>query len=437
MKKSSLLPLVLVFAFSFFVPNLNFEAKKAVASDNKVIDISINDQQMTIVENNMAIKKFAISTGKWDMPTPLGTFYIQNHIYDAYSQPYDLYMPYWMGIGGGYGIHGLPYWKYSWGNVYEGVNHLGIRVSHGCIRLSVDNAAWLYDWAPNGTRVVIHQESGTQVAITPPDYDGVITAQSAQNITLRPGESTEVWVKLKNTGKHWWYNIGDHPIHLATYKDADRVSDFGNSSWLTFNRPAIIDNTGVGYGQEATFKFTITAPTKQMQYEEHFKPVAEGHSWFFDPDLDIVWYINVYQPEYSNQWFSQSDWPIITAGDTKTLAFKFKNMGYATWYNSGSNPIRLATSNPIDRSSVFFNPSSWLSSNRTTAMDEAQVLPGEIGTFTFTVKAPLSPGTYDEYFRLVAENKTWMEDQGVFLRIKVVQNPDLSTTYSSETDLTK
>lgn len=428
MKKAQLLTLVLVFALALFVPKINFEAEKAKASDGKVIDISINDQMMTVVENNMVIKKFAISTGTWDMPTPIGTFYIQNHILDAYSQPYDLYMPNWMGLGGGYGIHGLPYWKYSWGNVYEGVNHLGIRVSHGCIRLALENAAWLYDWAPNGTKVVIHNESGTVVPITPPDYDGEIIEQSPQDITLRPGESTELWVKMKNTGKNWWYNVGSNPIHLGTAKSFDHISSLANSSWLSPNRPAIIDRTGVGYGQEAIFKFTITAPNEQRTYEEHFKPVAEGHSWFADPDLDIFWNIKVYQPEYSSKWFSQSDWPIVTAGDTKTLQIKYKNMGSKTWYNTGSNPIRLATSNPIDRFSVFYDPTTWLSPNRLTEMDESEVKTGEIATFTFTVKAPKAIGTYDEYFRLVSEGKTWLEDDGVFIRIKTVSDTSPSTT---------
>jgi len=428
---------LVIFAFAFLVPNTNFETKKAQASDGKVIDISINDQMMTIVENNRVINKFAVSTGTWDMPTPLGTFYIQNHIYDAYSQPYDLYMPYWMGLGGGYGIHGLPYWKYSWGRVYEGVNHLGWRVSHGCIRVAVVNAEWLYSWAGNGTKVVIHQESGPIVPITPPDYDGVIVDQSSKDITLRPGESTELWVKMKNTGKHWWYDVGNNPIRLGTFTEQDRTSVFESNSWISSNRVTKIDHTSIEYGQETTFKFTITAPQHQMLYTEHFKPLAEGHSWFADPNLDISWNINVYQADYSSEWYSQSDWPIVTEGDTKTLAIKYKNTGTNTWYNNGSNPIRLATNGPIDRSSVFYNPGTWLSSNRATNMDESEVKPGEIATFTFTIKAPTTVGEFDEHFRLVAEGKKWMEDEGVFIKINVVQDPNNINTFSLEDDLTK
>jgi hypothetical protein len=429
--------LIFVFALAFFVPNLFFDTNIAKAENGKVVDISIDDQTMTVIENYHVINKFAVSTGKWDMPTPIGTFYVQNHILDAYSQPYDLYMPYWMGIGAGYGIHGLPYWKYSWGNVYEGVDHLGIRVSHGCIRLSVANAEWLYSWAPNGTTVIIHQGSGIQAQITPPDYDAIVTDQSPQNITIKPGETRELWVKIKNTGKNWWYNVGSYPIRLGTNRNYDHISSVANSSWISGNRAALIDRTGVEPGQEAMFKFTVTAPTQQMTYEEHFKPVADGHSWFADPNLDIVWKITVFEPEYSGEWFSQSDWPMLTEGDTKTLQIKYKNTGSKTWYNSGTNPIRLGTNNPIDRNSAFYNPTDWISANRPTTMDENEVKPGEIATFTFIVRAPLATGEFNEYFRPVVEGKTWLEDKGTFLKIYVVQKTDIFNASSTENDQTK
>ena len=33
---------------------------------------------------------------------------------------------------------------------------LGKQVSHGCVRLDINNAKWLYDNIPNGTKVVIY-----------------------------------------------------------------------------------------------------------------------------------------------------------------------------------------------------------------------------------------------------------------------------------------
>jgi len=45
---------------------------------------------------------------------------------------------------GSFAIHGA-YWARAFGGM----------ISHGCINLSVANAAWLYSWASVGTRVVI------------------------------------------------------------------------------------------------------------------------------------------------------------------------------------------------------------------------------------------------------------------------------------------
>lgn len=244
MKKATISGLILALALVFLQTDNYKFVQKAAAGGGKVIDISINDQRMTIIEDYRIINEFAISTGTWDMPTPLGTHYIYNHILNAYSTPYDLYMPHWMAItsDGGYGIHGLPYWQYSWGRVYEGENHLGWRVSHGCIRLALSNAEWLYSWAPNGTKVIIHNESGVQAPFTPPDYDADIIDQSPQRITIKPGETTTLWVKLKNTGKHWWYNVGQNPIHLGTDNPQDRASVFSNNSWIGDNRPTKLDS---------------------------------------------------------------------------------------------------------------------------------------------------------------------------------------------------
>ncbi|MFA4930726.1 MAG: L,D-transpeptidase family protein [Patescibacteria group bacterium] len=419
MKKATIITIIIALALTFSIPNQSFEIEKAKANSSKVIDVSIADQRMTIIENYQIINQFPISTGTWDMPTPIGTHQIYNHIPNAYSTPYDLYMPNWMAItsDGSYGIHGLPYWQYSWGRVYEGENHLGWRVSHGCIRLSLANAEWLYDWAPNGTTVIVHNESGIQANYTPPDYAAEIIDQSPSNITLKPGETTNVWVKLKNIGKNWWYNVGQYPIHLGTDNNRDRASSFSNSSWIGANRPVKLATSGVSYGQEATFNFTITAPQEMKEYEEHFRPVAENHSWFNDPD--IVWHINVWQPAYSNQWISQSNYPTVAAGDKIELQIKYQNTGSQTWKNSGANPVRLATSHSQDRNSIFYDQTSWLSPNRLTNLAETEIDPGEIGTFNFTIQAPHTPGVYTEYYQLVAEGANWMEDNGVFLNIYV------------------
>jgi len=97
---------------------------------------------------------------------------------------------------------------------------------------------------------------------------------------------------------------------------------------------------------------------------------------------------------------------ILKPRETATLWADFKNIGTATWYQDGPNPVRLGTDNKHDRRSGFYH-SSWIKYNRPVLVNRV-VKPGEIGRFEFTIQAPWIAKTYTEYFRPVAEYKTWM-----------------------------
>lgn len=119
----------------------------------KYIDLDLGQQKLCIIEGNNILGCYTISSGKASTPTPRGTRYIQDKNPMAWSAPYGLYMPWWNGMGGGYGIHELPEWP---GGFKEGEAHLGIPVSHGCVRLGVGPAQTVYNWADIGTPVYIH-----------------------------------------------------------------------------------------------------------------------------------------------------------------------------------------------------------------------------------------------------------------------------------------
>lgn len=121
---------------------------------HKLIDVDISEQMLRYYQYGKLIGTSRVSTGRMGMPTPLGEFKIWQKTPRAYSKKYGLYMPWWMSFKPGYGIHELPEWPSGY---KEGVNHLGVRVSHGCIRLGIGPAKKLYDFAPIGTAVMIHE----------------------------------------------------------------------------------------------------------------------------------------------------------------------------------------------------------------------------------------------------------------------------------------
>lgn len=117
------------------------------------IEIDLKNQKLKYYVSSQAWKEFSVSTGKPGMATPKGSFKIVNKSLKAWSKTYKLWMPYWLGLDRGqFGIHELPLWP----NGYrEGSNHLGKPVSHGCVRLGIGPAQYLYDRVATGVEVII------------------------------------------------------------------------------------------------------------------------------------------------------------------------------------------------------------------------------------------------------------------------------------------
>ena len=123
-------------------------------SDGKYVDIDLTHQVMSIFEDGLRKGSYKISTGKRSMQTPTGTFRIYSKVLRPWSAKYGLYMPYYLGFTyQGHGIHELPEWPSGY---KEGANHLGIPVSHGCVRLGVGPAKIVYDFSDMGIPVVVY-----------------------------------------------------------------------------------------------------------------------------------------------------------------------------------------------------------------------------------------------------------------------------------------
>lgn len=118
------------------------------------IEIDLKNQKLNYFVSGIKWKEFKISSGKRSMPTPKGEFKIVNKAKKAWSKTYGLWMPNWLGLNkAGIGIHELPIWP---GGYREGEKHLGTPVSHGCVRLGVKEAPYLFERLGVGTNVKIY-----------------------------------------------------------------------------------------------------------------------------------------------------------------------------------------------------------------------------------------------------------------------------------------
>ena len=113
---------------------------------------------------------------------------------------------------------------------------------------------------------------------------------------------------------------------------------------------------------------------------------------------------------------SESGWPTLAPGSSTSLTVKFQNTGTATWQKgvAGKQANLGLNGDTLTFASLGMND-GWLSANRLATTVESAVAPGQSGTFTFNVRAPLTPGTYRLPLRPVIDGVTWMEDSGVFM----------------------
>lgn len=156
------------------------KAKDTVAGvpEGKWILIEIDLKRLTVYQGKEVISRYAIATGAWETPSPIGVYTIIGRFKTEMSgfgtRFLKLNVPY-----GLYGIHGT-----------NKPSSIGSNASHGCFRLNVKDAEELYDLVPNGTKVYI--EGGAYGALG----DGLRTLRSGD----RNSHVMQVQNRLKLAG---------------------------------------------------------------------------------------------------------------------------------------------------------------------------------------------------------------------------------------------
>ncbi|GAC1459182.1 MAG: hypothetical protein NVSMB8_08550 [Candidatus Limnocylindrales bacterium] len=121
-------------------------------------------------------------------------------------------------------------------------------------------------------------------------------------------------------------------------------------------------------------------------------------------------------PTFHSAFVDQSAYPTMAAGTSATVSVRFKNTGTATWQRGVTEKqANLGLNGDTTAFAALGMNDGWLSANRLATTAEASIAPGEVGTFTFQVRAPVAPGVYRLPLRPVIDGVAWMEDQGVFL----------------------
>lgn len=108
----------------------------------------------------------------------------------------------------------------------------------------------------------------------------------------------------------------------------------------------------------------------------------------------------------------------MAPADRITFSAEFKNVGAATWKNSGEGFIALNVTNPPGHEGLF-RDIFWPDYYRPCIMTTSEVKPGETGQFIFAITAPDREGLYTEHYGLVSENQQWIEGGNLAISMKV------------------
>jgi len=129
------------------------------------IMVSIADQRVYVYkwtgeDYTALVHTFICSTGTRENPTILGTFQAPGRNGEWYwMDDSKVWVKYAFVIEGGYFFHSVLFEKQGGSPTASSVSNLGRRASHGCIRLTVEDAEWIYNNCASGTTVVIYDEA--------------------------------------------------------------------------------------------------------------------------------------------------------------------------------------------------------------------------------------------------------------------------------------
>ena len=96
------------------------------------------------------VRSFPCSIGAPETPTIQGTFSIRSKGV-TYVTNDNIILKYYAYFVGGFKLHSILY--YPSGKIADG--RLGLSISHGCVRMAIENAKYIYDNLPVGTTVWI------------------------------------------------------------------------------------------------------------------------------------------------------------------------------------------------------------------------------------------------------------------------------------------
>ena len=225
--------------------------------------------------------------------------------------------------------------------------------------------------------------SSLRVYVVPENTPDAAFVSQTVPTNMTPGATYNVSVTMKNIGSTNWTAADKYRLGSQLPRD--------NTNW-GMKRVLLPANVSVAPGQNHTFNFTVTAPSSPGTYNFQWRMLQEGVASFgaFTPNVAVT----VGTPPALDAAFVSQSVPLsMSPSQTYGVSITMRNTGNTTW--TAADKYRLGSQLPRDNVTWGFK--------RVLLPSTAAVAPGDSHTFTFTVTAPATPGTYQFQWRMIQE----------------------------------
>ncbi len=276
MKKISLLLAIVLFCSYFSTLTVSaYDELKNTDPEKYYILLDLNNQICTVFEKDDAgsytkvARRFIVTTGRTKLdpedpedkgtPTPSGIWKIGGRErFGEFAEFRGTFARYWVQIVGSIFFHSIMFDRENPNTLQSSAyRSLGNNISHGCVRLYVEDAKWLYYNAAPGTTI---------------------------NVSDREKSNPELKKKLKYS-----MPFNEYKALQANYYDEPELPN--PKAWVIFNNAQI--RSGMGSTGKTIMKLNLNDEVEVLQIGDPWCKVTFGKKWGYVLTSQITFDKNV------------------------------------------------------------------------------------------------------------------------------------------------